>query len=109
MKLLSNRIGGFLTGGDIADAVQIYGLALEREQAVDLVEIPYRNGGGSTQRVRMTVGWMHELITATTPTGADEEMIDPSVVDDLQRRTAALGAPGLPLQPHEVWFVPDDF
>ncbi|GAA1836900.1 hypothetical protein [Agromyces salentinus] len=79
MKTLTNRYGSFLTGDDLADAVLHYGLALARRQQLDLVDIPYRAEDGTVGRVQLTIGWLTETTSTSTPAmnaGDAGELVD---------------------------------
>lgn len=80
MKLLINRLGAFLTGSDLADAVLHYGLALARRRELDLVDVPYRRDDGSIARVRMTIGWRAE--TSSVDFAPSREALDELVEPD---------------------------
>ena len=80
MKLLINRLGSYLTGDDLADAVLNYGLALARQRRLDLVDVPYRRSDGSIARVRMTVGWRSDTSSvefASSREAHDDELVEP--------------------------------
>ncbi|MEF3402365.1 hypothetical protein [Agromyces sp. CCNWLW203] len=98
MKLLINRLGSFLTGDDLADAVLDYGLALARQRQLDLVEVPYRGDDGSIARVRMTVGWCADTTSvesASSREAHDDELVEPDTtlaMYDKAAKAASVGA-----------------
>lgn len=92
MKTLTNQLGSYLTGTDIADAVLRYGLALSRARDVDIVDIPFVDGGGVTRRVEMTVGWCC-LIVSVGSDALAEEMIDVAATADMAAKAAHLETP----------------
>lgn len=94
MKSITTRIGTFLTGSDIADAVLSYGTALSNARRLDSVDIPVVVRDGTTRRVRFVVGWMIDLTVTTTvsPEGGEmEELEEPGTVLDLLDRAASAG------------------
>ncbi|WP_106815030.1 hypothetical protein [Microbacterium timonense] len=86
MKLITTALGSYLTGDDIADAVQEYSHALARDQATDLVDIPVITDH-TTARLRFTVGWLVQLHTLDAATD-HPELIDPATTQALRARTA---------------------
>ena len=94
MKLLINRLGSYLTGDDLADAVINYGLALARQRQLDLVDVPYRRHDGSIARVRMTVGWRSDTSAvefASSRAAHDDELVEPGTTLAMYDKAAAVG------------------
>lgn len=86
MKILTNRMGSFVTSDDVADAVVAYHLALVARREVDLVGVPVLDGQGTVRHAEIAVGWL-TLIEARA--GADFEALD--TARDLHARARALG------------------
>ncbi|WP_159605483.1 hypothetical protein [Agromyces humi] len=72
MKLITSRVGSFLTGNEIADAVMRYGLALARKQQLDLIEIPFVSTDGSVRRAQFLIGWQLETAAISRVEQSDE-------------------------------------
>ncbi len=107
MKLLTNSSGAYLTGDEIADAVQNYGAALANEQRVDLVDIPYivTDDHGAVSSVRLTVGWRAEVNSAHQMSERTE-LLDDALLRDLSTRTTALYPNGdTPLDPDDIAYL----
>src|SRR3954451_3024165 len=88
MKLLTTQNGTYLTGNEIADAVIHYGLVLSRYRDIDTVDIPFLDTLGDLRRVTLTVGWLADT-SATTSSGALEELLDPDTIADLYVKAGA--------------------
>lgn len=96
MKLLINRLGSYLTGDDLADAVLNYGLALARQRQLDLVDVPYRRNDGSIARVRMTVGWRSDTTSvefASSREAHDDELVEPDTTLAMYDKASSIDAP----------------
>jgi hypothetical protein len=72
MKLITSRVGSYLTGNEIADAVMRYGLALARKQQLDLIEIPFISNDGSVRRAQFTIGGQVETAAVSRAEPRDE-------------------------------------
>jgi hypothetical protein len=92
MKYVSNGVGSFLTGSDIADAVLAYGLALSRLRMRDIVDIPFVDTSGIRRRAQFVVGWVTDL-TVTTSGWASDELIEPETAGALRSKTAGVETP----------------
>jgi len=93
MKTLINGIGEYLTGDEIADAVMAYCAALVAADATALVEIPFVDPIGETERVQFVVGARTEVNAvrhADFLRPVREELLEPATTAELRRRTAAL-------------------
>ncbi|HEX5729441.1 hypothetical protein [Microbacterium sp.] len=93
MKALTNRVGTYVTGDGVADAVLSYALALARARQLDVVDIPFVAGGGEVARVKMMVGWMVDIDAVSHGRG-DPELTDSALTDDLRAREGSLHAHG---------------
>ena len=96
MKLLVNRLGSYLTGDDLADAVLNYGLALARQRQLDLVDVPYRRNDGAIARVRMTVGWRSDTTSveiASSREAHDDELVEPDTTLAMYDKASSIDAP----------------
>jgi hypothetical protein len=93
MKTLKTRVGTYVTGDDVADAVLSYSLALARLQRLDLVDLPFRAENGDLARVQLRVGWMVDM-DAVNDGERKPELIEPAVIDDLKAREVALQSHG---------------
>lgn len=89
MKTVITTSGSFLTGGELADAVAAYGLALARARELDVVDIPFVTADGAPRRVQLRIGW--RIDTAVT---GDErwngDLTEPETVIDLTHRRRRL-------------------
>jgi len=92
MKALTNRVGTYVTGDGVADAVLSYALALARARQLDVVDIPFISGR-EVARVKMMVGWMVDIDAVSRGRG-DPELTDPALTDDLKAREGSLHAHG---------------
>ena len=90
MKYLATHSGRFLTGTELADAVQNYGVALERVQQLDLVEIPVIDLDGRAARATFAVGWSADTATITAP-DRSEELAEVDTVIGLYEKADAVG------------------
>jgi hypothetical protein len=90
MKALTTRVGTYITGDAVADAVLTYSLALARLQQLDLVDIPVRNGDGRVARVQFRLGWMVDMDSVSKGGPPDAELLDAAVIADLREREIAL-------------------
>lgn len=89
MKYLQTQAGTFLTGTEIADAVQSYSFALHGEHQTALVEVPFLQSG-QTRRATFTVGWLADIATISAPTQASE-LVEADTVIGLYDRAAQVG------------------
>jgi hypothetical protein len=94
MKALTTRVGTYVTGDAVADAVLSYALALARVQAVDVVEIPFRLATGAVSHVQLRLGWLVDLDCVSEGGLSERELIDRVVVTDLRARELALHPSG---------------
>jgi hypothetical protein len=90
MKLITSRIGSYLTGNEIADAVIRYGLALARKHELDVVEIPFLATDGTVQKAQFTVGWQVET-AAISRSLPDNEMLEFDSAGVLNAKADRLG------------------
>jgi hypothetical protein len=90
MKALSTRVGTYVTGDAVADAVLGYALALARVQSLDLVEIPFRAANGAVSRVQLRLGWLVDLDCVSHGGLPESELIDGNLIADLSARVLAL-------------------
>ena len=90
MKYLATQSGRFLTGTELADAVQHYGLALERSHQLALVEIPVIESDGRDARATFAIGWSADTATITAPDRADE-LTEVDTVIELYERAEGTG------------------
>jgi hypothetical protein len=90
MKVLTNRIGSYTTGTEIADAVLRYGVALARRGDVDLVDIPFVEENGTISRVELTIGWQAD-IAAVSRTDAEDELVEADTILALYDKARAIG------------------
>lgn len=103
MKALTTRVGTYVTGDAVADAVLSYALALARRQRLDLVELPFRAAGGEVSRVQIRVGWMVDVDSISQQEQRGPELTDAATTDDLKARELALRSHGdTPLSPDEL-------
>ncbi len=114
MKYVATQSGRFLTGTELADAVQWYGVALERMQRVDLVDIPVIEADGRGARATLTVGWWAETATITAPDGEDELTEVDTVIALYEKAGAVRPIHAYPFSAEEIeamsWAVlPSDF
>ena len=93
MKALTTRVGSYVTGDAVADAVLSYALALARARQLDVVDLPFIAGGGEVARVKMMVGWMVDIDAVSRGHG-DPELTDSALTDDLKAREGSLHAHG---------------
>ena len=102
MKALTNRVGSYVTGDAVADAVLSYALSLARARQLDVVDLPFIAGGGQVARVTMMVGWRVDLDAISSGHGGPE-LTDSGLTDDLKAREGSLHAHGnTPLSPDEL-------
>ncbi len=94
MKALTTRVGTYLTGDAVADAVLTYALALARAQKLDLVDVPFRADGGAESRVQFRLGWLVDVDAVSHGGDADRELVDPALVTDLTARERSLRPTG---------------
>ena len=90
MKALTTRVGTYVTGDAVADAVLRYALALARMHALDLVEIPFRSAGGAVSRVQFRLGWLVDMDVVSQGGPAESELIDGAVITELRARELSL-------------------
>ena len=90
MKALTTRVGTYVTGDAVADAVLSYALALARAQALDLVDIPFRAASGAVSRVQLRLGWLVDLDCVSHGGLPESELIDGNLITDLSARELAL-------------------
>ena len=109
MKALVTRVGIYVTGDALADAVLSYSLALARDGLLDMVDVPFRAAGGEVGRVQLRVGWMTDM-DATSQGRNGGELRDDIVVEDLRAREAALSSDGSsPLSEDDVLVDQGDY
>lgn len=102
MKYVATQSGRFLTGTELADAVQIYGVALERAHQLALVEIPVIESDGRDARATFAVGWAADTATITAP-DRQEELTEVDTVIELYEKAGAAGViRAHPFTPAEV-------
>ncbi|MDY0910902.1 hypothetical protein [Microbacterium sp. CFBP9034] len=92
MKALTNRVGTFLTGDEIADAVMEYSGALAQEHRTEVVELPFITGSGDVGHVKMLIGWQSD-VTAIREGHHHREMVDDELADALRRSAATVRGP----------------
>lgn len=102
MKTIVTAYGSYSTGTELADAVTGYGLALARDRAVDVVDIPFVTAGGRIARVQLRVGWLSDM-SAVTVDGARDELLEDATLLTLMEQTEALECPrGFPLVEEDI-------
>jgi hypothetical protein len=102
MKYVATQSGRFLTGTELADAVQNYGVALDRAHQLALVEIPVIEADGRGARATFAVGWSAGTATITAP-DESEELTEVDTVIGLYEKAAAAGViRAHPFSPDEV-------
>lgn len=102
MKALTTRVGTYVTGDAVADAVLDYGLALARARQVDLVDVPFRATGGEIARVQFRIGWMSD-VDVVNDGHRGPEVTDDAATAELRARERALHPRGdTPLAAEEV-------
>jgi hypothetical protein len=89
MKVISNSVGSFLTGTDIADAAMQLHVALAHRRRVDVIDIPFINGEGSRSRVQLPVGRCVDVVSEDCQPGVDE-LLDAPTTKSLEARSVAL-------------------
>jgi nicotinamidase-related amidase len=89
MKAILTRVGTFLTGSEIADAVLDLATASANAHRLEAVDIPVVLDR-RVHRARFLVGWMTDVCVLTSAEGA-EELEEPASVIDLLDRAAAVG------------------
>jgi hypothetical protein len=106
MKSIRTRVGTFLTGSDIADAVLNLSAAsanVQRQETVDIPVVLDRR----IHRARFMVGWMTDVCVLTSAEDA-EELEEPTAVIDLLDRAATVGVRrARPFTPEEMRTLPD--
>ena len=94
MKALTTRVGTYVTGDAVADAVLRYALALARVRALDVVEIPFRAASGAVSRVQLRLGWLVDLDCVSEGGLPERELTDGILITDLRARELALHPSG---------------
>lgn len=94
MKALTTRVGTYVTGDAVADAVLSYALALARIQALDVVDIPFRTAIGDAERVQLRLGFLVDMDCVSEGGRPEDELVDVAVVSDLRARELALHPKG---------------
>lgn len=94
MKALTTRVGTYVTGDAVADAVLTYALALARMHALDLVEIPFRATSGAVSHVQFRLGWLVDMDAVSQGDSEEGELIDRDVVTELAAREHSLHPKG---------------
>lgn len=89
MKALTTRVGTYVTGDAVADAVLEYALALARARQIDLVDVPFRAADGEIARVRFRIGWMTD-VDAVADGRRGPEVTDDAATAELRARERAL-------------------
>lgn len=111
MKTVITGGKSFLTGGEIADAITAYGLALARVRDLDVVDIPFVSADGSVHRAQLRIGWMIDTIITSNGQSLDD-LIEADTILGILLRTQALGGPRDPdvhwakSEPHVQWRGP---
>jgi hypothetical protein len=90
MKYVATQCGRFLTGTELADAVQHYALALERAHQLALVEIPVIESDGRDARATFAVGLSADAATITAP-DRPEELTEVDTVIELYEKAEVTG------------------
>jgi len=102
MKTIVTAYGSYSTGTELADAVTGYGLALARDHAVDVVDIPFVTTGGRIARVQLRVGWLSDMSTITADASPDELLEDATLLTLIEETEALDGRRGLPLDEEDI-------
>lgn len=103
MKALTTRVGTYVTGDAVADAVLNYALALARAGSIDLVDIPFRTASGVVSRVQLRLGWLVDMDSVSEGGSAENELTDTALLADLRTRERALRPRGdAPFQAGEM-------
>lgn len=92
MKVLTNTVGSFITGSDIADSVMTYGLALAENRQSDIVDIPFLDEDGDESRMQMRVGWRVDVTAREYRTSAPE-ILDAEAVRSMSEKESAIRHP----------------
>src|SRR6478752_6706261 len=105
MKTVSTRLGTYVTGSDLADAVLTLAAASANARRVEVVDIPVV-AGGADHRARFMVGWMTEVSVQTLDSEADE-LEEPATLIDLLDRSASVGVRrARPFTPEQLTALP---
>ncbi|HZU92548.1 MAG TPA: hypothetical protein VFF85_02920 [Microbacterium sp.] len=89
MKRIVMSFGAFLTGDEIADAVNRYSLALAKAHETEIIEIPYRATIDRVDRIELRVGWLVDI--GIVHQGEDgRELLEPETVRHLHDTADAL-------------------
>jgi nicotinamidase-related amidase len=106
MKSIRTRVGTFLTGSEIADAVLHLSAAsanVQRQETVDIPVVLDRR----IHRARFMVGWMTDVCVLTSAEDADE-LEEPASVVALLDRAAMVGVrKARPFTAEEMGSLPD--
>lgn len=109
MKALITRVGTYVTGDALADALLNYSLVLARAQRVDLVELPFRAPSGAIARVQVRVGWMVDM-DAVSHEQREPEVTEPGLIEDLRARGLDSSSHGdTPVTPDDVLGLDDEY
>lgn len=91
MRRVFYASGSFLTGDSIASAILLYADALTHTSGSDIVEFPVVLALGETGMAAMLVGPASQIATTSEPSLFDDP-VDERLVEDLKRRSLAVGA-----------------
>lgn len=94
MKAIVTAYGSYSTGTELADAVVAYGLALARDHAVDVVDIPFVSASGRIERVQLRVGWLSDMSSVTVDVVAEELLEDDTLLTLMEHTEAVDGSRG---------------
>jgi len=89
MKALTNRVGSYVTGDAVADAVLSYALALARAGQLDVLTSRSSRAAARWRVVTMMVGWRVDLDAISSGRG-DPELVDSALTDALKAREGSL-------------------
>jgi hypothetical protein len=93
MKRIVMSFGAFLTGDEIADAVNRYSLALAKAHQTEMVEIPYRSTPSRVDRIELRIGWLVD-IGVIHHDDEGRELLEPETVRHLHDTTDSLESVG---------------
>jgi hypothetical protein len=94
MQRIYYSSGSVVTGNEIATAVLGYAQALSRHARADVVHVPVVLSSGETGTASLLIGPASQIASIPEQSAA-QELRDPAVVADLERRSLAL-AGGVP-------------
>ena len=92
MKTLENRVGTYLTGDEIADAVMAYSRVLAQEQRTEVVDIPFVAGTGVIRRVQILIGWQVD-VNAIKDGDHSPELVDSELAEVLRTKAESVRTP----------------